>query len=77
MHAARLEASIRLQRVLAVLEDGEEHSTLDIVREACVCAVNSCIAELRANGAAIDCRQARNADGGRIWLYRLKIDEAA
>lgn len=71
MHAARLDASPRLQRVLAVLADGREYSTLDLVREAQVCAVNSIIAELRANGHAIACRQAR-VDGARRWLYRLE-----
>ena len=70
MHAARLDRSARLQRVLAVLEDGREHTTRDLVVAARVCAVNSCIAELRANGHAIACRQAPG-DEGRVWLYRL------
>ncbi len=72
MHAAKLDRSPRLQRVHALLKDGREHSTLDIVRAAGVCAVNSCIAELRANGAAIDCRQiVDRATGKRIWVYRM------
>lgn len=71
MHAAQLAASPRLQAVLAALADGAEHSTLDLVHEAGVCAVNSIIAELRANGFTIHCRQARGPGGGRIWLYRL------
>ena len=73
MHAARIERSARLQRVLAVLEAGGWHSTMDIVREAGVCAVNSAIAELRANGLAIECRQSNEPlFGGRAWLYRLE-----
>ena len=72
MHAARLDQSDRLQRVLSVLEDGGEHSTLDLVMLAGVCAVNSTVAELRANGIAIDCRQTKGANGDRLWLYRLK-----
>ncbi len=72
MHAARLDRSPRLQRVHAVLSDGAEHSTLDIATRAGVCAVNSCVAELRANGAWIVCRQiASPASGQRIWLYRM------
>jgi len=67
MHAARLDRSPRLQRVLALLSDGREYSTLDIVMGAGVCAVNSCIAELRENGFLIACRQ---ADRNR-FLYRL------
>ena len=72
MHAARLDSSPRLLRVHALLADGLERSTLDIVRHARVCAVNSCIAELRANGAAIECRQVRGPNHGeRIFLYRM------
>jgi biotin operon repressor len=56
MHAASLERSERLQRVLWLLLDGQWHSTLEIVQRAQVCAVNSCIAELRANGIDIECR---------------------
>ena len=70
MHAARLDQSPRLQRVLAVLADGREYSTLDLVAGARVCAVNSIISELRANGHAISCRQAQ-VDGARRWLYQL------
>lgn len=75
MNAAALDRSPRLQRVRAFLADGVEHSTLDIVSGARVCAVNSCVAELRANGLTIHCRQVRGADGGRIWLYRLAREE--
>ena len=73
LHAARLGSSDRLRRVLAVLEDGGEHSTLEIARRAGVCAVNSIAAELRANGVGVACRQDVDpADGRRIWLYRLE-----
>ena len=65
MHAARIESSPRLRRVLAVLEDGRWHTTREIAREADVCAVNSCIAELRENGLDVECRQER-----RIFHYR-------
>ncbi len=72
MHAARLARSPRLRRVHALLEDGIERSTLHIATRAGVCAVNSCVAELRANGAEIACRQiASPASGQRIWLYRM------
>ena len=72
MHAARLERSPRLQRVHALLSDGVERSTLNISIHAGVCAVNSCIAELRDNGADIVCRKAVNpADGAPIFLYRM------
>lgn len=67
MHAARIDHSPRLQRVLALLSDGRWYSTLDIVVGAGVCAVNSCIAELRANGLPIVCRRV----GRDRFEYRL------
>lgn len=69
MHAAMVEASERLQRVLRLLEDGQWHSTLDVMIGAGVCAVNSCIAELRANGYAIACRRV----GRERFEYRLEV----
>ncbi len=71
MHAARLDRSSRLQRVHELLSDGAEWSTLDIVREAEVCAVNSIVAELRHAGAEIECRQSVSGSGQRVWLYRM------
>lgn len=66
MKHAHIDTSPRLQRVADLLADGREYSTLDIVMAAGVCAVNSCIAELRANGYAIDCRRV-----GDVWWYSL------
>ena len=59
MNAARLGKSHRLQRVLGVLFTGDWVSTRSIIRRADVCAVNSCIAELRAhpNLYPIECRK--------------------
>ena len=68
MHHARLKNSPRQQRVLAVLADGQEHSTMDLIRRADVCAVNSIVAELRANGIPVRCRRQKN-----IWHYRLGV----
>lgn len=66
MHYARLSRSPRQQRVLRVLSDGAEHSTLDIIRRAGVCAVSAIVSELRANGVAIACTRRKN-----LWFYRL------
>lgn len=63
-------ASPRLQRVLALLKDGKPHTTREIVRKAHVVAVNSCIAELRANGAEILCTRERKKDR-LICRYRM------
>ena len=70
MHAATMD-SPRLQRALAVLRDGRAHTTRDLVVEAHICAVNSVVAELRANGIDISCRQGVDVHGGRVWLYQL------
>ncbi|WP_305042402.1 hypothetical protein [Geoalkalibacter sp.] len=65
MNAARIERSPRLQRVDRLLDDGQWHSTMDIVQAARVCAVNSIVAELRYNGRLIDCERR-----GDVWWYR-------
>ena len=66
MHSAKIDNSIRLQRVLKVIKDGLKHTTRDIIRKANVCAVNSVIAELRDNGYKIDCERV-----GKRWYYQL------
>ena len=72
IHAASLESSPRLQRVHALLADGLERSTREIIQAARVCAVNSAVAELRANGLHIHCRRIRSPAGEHTWLYRLE-----
>jgi len=57
MNAAKVENSPRLQRVRDYLaKDGLWHTTKDIIYSANVCAVNSCIAELKdpRNGYKIE-----------------------
>lgn len=66
MHSARLSSSDRLKRVAAVLGDGLPHTTLEIVQAAGVCAVNSCVSELRRNGYSITCQRS-----GDIWRYQM------
>ena len=72
MHAATIQRSDRLRRVHELLSDYNEHSTMEIVAEAQVCAVNSIVAELRVNGAVITCRQVRHPESGRrVFKYRM------
>ena len=71
IHAGRIERSPRLQRVYELLSDRQEHSTLQIVMEGKVCAVNAIIAELRSNGCEIECRQTVDTAGAKVWLYRM------
>ena len=64
LHAAKISKSDRLQRVLRVLQTGGKHTTRDLIRKAAVCAVNSIISELRANGFSIECERR-----GSKWFY--------
>ena len=68
MNAASIENSERLQRVYSVLSDKRRYSTRDIIEKAHVCAVNSCVAELKApvNGFDIKCERE-----GKNWYYQL------
>lgn len=70
MHAARLSHSDRLQRVRALLADGLPRTTMEIIAQARVCAVNSIIAELRHNGLAIHCQRV-----GDVWYYSTDQSE--
>lgn len=69
MHYAKVENSPRLQRVRDVLFDGQEHSTRDIMEKAHVCAVNSCITELRRNGFQIP----KPRIEGNVFYYKMLI----
>lgn len=66
MNAASIEKSNRLQRVDNLLSTGKKFSTLEIVKFAEVCAVNSVVAELRANGRQITCERK-----GDVWYYQM------
>ena len=66
MNAAKFEKSTRLQRVYKLLKRGGEFSTLDIIQNAGVCAVNSIISELRQCGYQISCQRRAHK-----WFYRL------
>lgn len=66
MHHAKLENSPRLQRVARILHRHKRPlSTMEIIAKAGVCAVNSAIAELRANGIQIKCWRS-----GGVWYYK-------
>ena len=67
MNYANIEKSDRLQRVADVLAQSGELSTLDIIKKANVCAVNSIVSELRQNGYDITCQRR-----GEKWFYKLE-----
>ena len=67
MHCGRIETSKRLQDTLAVLQDGEWHTTRDIRLRTNSEAVHSDINALRAGGIVYESK----CMPGRIWKYRL------
>lgn len=74
MHAAKIEKSSRLRRVVDYLRGRGRYgaTTKDIIRDTGVCAVNSIVSEIRANGIFIDCKcQGVTNMGGRIYRYTL------
>ena len=71
MHAARIGHSPRLRRVHRLLSDGSWHTTREIVQGAQVCAVNSCVAELREAGAEIACKVFTDEKKQRRFHYRM------
>lgn len=66
MNAAKIDTSDRLKRVDRLLSSGRAMSTIEIMHAANVCAVNSVVSELRANGRQIRCWQK-----DRIFYYQM------
>lgn len=69
MHAARIEDSPRLQKVLQFLRRRRAATTREISQECDVYAVNSIIAELRANGFNVVCSAVPKQRG--VYRYEL------
>lgn len=67
MHYANIENSPRLKRFIGFLDDGQWRTTREIVMGAEVMAVNSCAAEVRMNGIAVECE----CIGKGRYRYRL------
>lgn len=71
-HYARVSHSKRLQRLLSVLSDGGWHTTLDLVKKAKICAVNTAVHELRQNGYGVECKcMGRTVQSEDRHAYRL------
>jgi hypothetical protein len=68
MNHAKLDKSDRLQRVDALLSDGRMYSTKEISNRTDVYAINSAVAELRANGRMITCKRF-----GQYWFYWMEV----
>ena len=70
MHAARIDDSPRLQKVRDFLRRRRSATTREISNSCDVYAVNSIVAELRANGFTIDCTPVKGQRG--VYLYTLQ-----
>lgn len=66
-HAAKIESSERLQKVLAILEDGDWHGSFELMSQTKLVAIGSAISEIRANGFGIESR----CVGQGRYEYRL------
>jgi len=72
MHAAKIEDSPRLQKVRDFLRRQGSATTREISQACDVYAVNSIIAELRANGFTVNCQAVK----GQRGVYRYTLNEA-
>lgn len=71
MNYAKLSTSARLQRALRYMQKVKRPVTaLEMVRKARVTAVSSVMAELRFNGAEIQCAK-KYENGAFRWYYTL------
>lgn len=74
MHAANVEKSFRLRRMLAALQDARHYgaTTYDLQVQTGSMAVHSDVAELRANGYLVSCDcEGTTQSGRRINRWRL------
>jgi len=55
IHFAKYETSERLQIVLALMLDGQQRTTMEIIRGSGMVAISSAACELRANGFRMEC----------------------
>ncbi len=69
MHAANLDDSPRLKKVLNYLRYYGVRTTMEIATGCHVCAVNSIIAELRENGFTVNCTAVKGQRG--VYQYQL------
>lgn len=67
MHAAKVESSARLTRVLRALKRKKKLSTRELIQRTDLCAINSIVSELRQNGYQIKCTRE-----GMVWFYELE-----
>jgi hypothetical protein len=73
MHAAKLATSSRLRRVHAFMLDGDWHSTWEIMTACRTVNTSTAISELRANGAAIECRRFPDHETSEAHIFKYRM----
>lgn len=74
MHAGRVSSSERLTLILTELRKSGSRgaTTRELIRSTGMCAINSCISEIRANGYEVRCTcDGRNEHGSMVYRYTL------
>lgn len=71
IHAARLDHSRRLQRMLRAVSKPGWHSTASLQKATQSMAPATCLAELRAQGRDIQCRYVGVVRGRKRYVYRV------
>ncbi|MDA8412993.1 MAG: hypothetical protein M0023_04305 [Desulfobacteraceae bacterium] len=71
MHAANIDDSPRLQKVRDFLRRNGGATTREISKACDVYAINSIVAELRANGFTVNCNPVK----GQRGVYRYELIE--
>jgi hypothetical protein len=72
-HAARVENSARLQRLVAFLRSRGQHgaTSWELMTECDLCAPSTCISELRWQGYQIETSFEGQHNGRKVYRYRM------
>lgn len=73
-HAADIDKSARLKKLLEILADGFEYTTAELQEKTGSMAIHTDIHELRSNGYAVKCRYVGKQDGKKIYSYKLEVN---
>ena len=74
-HSGTLERSVRLNKMLCMLQDHADHTTFELSFKANDMAVHSTIADLRKNGKNISCKYSHmTEDRRKVYNYRLDAE---
>lgn len=72
-HAADIDKSARLIKLLEILADGFEYTTAELQEKTGSMAIHTDIHELRSNGYAVKCKYVGKQGNNRIFAYKLEV----